>query len=231
MLAISFIIGILIGFFINNQIVHLNVYYINTEDGYLADFKNTITINTVPAENYITHGNVQIGNIPDYFTQTSTFGFITYLHEDEETGFWFGHMPDDDFMTAFINWNELDGSPLSRRAILENRNIKNDNDFLHFLANTRRSNLLSSINRMRENHILHTFVDIYFSYFDGVALVDGDFIGRMTYQENAQELQIQKNNRIYTFTFFNLEYWNDERINRVINSIIINHIEIENDQD
>ena len=226
-MGVSLIIGIIIGALVTNQLINLSTYSINTTDGYLADFKETITINFVPSNNYIEHGNVQIGNIPDYFVQTSTFGFITYLYEEAEAGFWFGHMPNNDFMTAFVNWNELPGAPISRQAMLDTRNIETDNDFLHFLANTRGSNLFTSINRMRENHIMHTFVDIYFSYFEGLALVDGDFIGRMTYQSSAKELQIEMNNRIYTFTFFNLDYWTNEKIDNVIHSIVINPIELE----
>ena len=223
-LAGTFIIGVMLGGFISVRIAHLSNYHIDTESGYLITLKDTITINTVPTDDYVEFSNVKIGNFfEDFHMPPSSFGLNTFLHNTrEDVGFWWSAIPDDEIIGAFLRyWENVPGRLPSRQAILDRHNITNDNEFLRLLSTTRANNMFTSVGSMRERYVMHTFAQSYFSYFDNIALVDGDYIGRMIFYPKNRELQIHKNNRIYAFTFFNTDYWTDEKINEVINSIVI----------
>ena len=95
------------------------------------------------------------------------------------------------------------------------------------IANTRRNHIFTSIGRMQANYVLNAFVHAYFAFFDSVGLVEGDLTGRMVSFPNGKELQVHRNERIYTFSFFGIDYWTDERIQEVINTIVISEIDPE----
>ena len=193
----------------------------------LAYTDETITITRTHKEDYLEYENIRVGNFfedfsirnPDYITHISKF----YAHDTISANFWFGSSEQmaTDFLESFILFSEEFETNVDHQLILDRHNINTDADLIKLAANAKRSNIFTPIRQMRENYILHNFAEVVLSQVKGIALVDGAYTGRMITLSQGKELQIVKNNRVYFFTFLNLNYFNDERIQTIINTIII----------
>jgi len=229
-LSLIFIIIILIvAAYFSLQFYYLKFVYnvdVHVDVRHLTDFGETIIITASPTEDYLEYENIRIGNFFEDFDARYIGDNVNriYVNEASSANFWFGvseYLPIN-LRESFILLAEEFETNVDHRMILERYNINNDLELINLVVNAEKSNIFTPIRQMRERYILHTFAEIVLSQIQNIALVEGSYNGVMNTISYGKELNIFKNDRVYFFTFLNLEYFNNNKIQEIINTIIIN---------
>lgn len=196
----------------------------------LGDFNETHEINIMGCDKgYLEFNDMKICNyFPDYikYGEDSQYHirYVLYIDGRYQGGFSITVTEplNKQFAESMVIESEIDGY-----AILKKYNINNDVDFIRFLAKNhdRKSTLFTSDEEIIEN--------IYIKYFASgfgntpkITPITGDYSGYITYSEAGErgtirQFFIEKNNKAYQFFFEPGNYYDDEKINEVMNTIII----------
>ena len=221
---------VLVAIYFSIQFYYLKYVYnmdVHVDIAHLTTFGETITITKREAPDYLEYENIRVGNFfedfnlvnPEYITHINQI----YTHSQISANFWFGRseeMPKS-FIESFLLLADEFETNIDHQIILDRHNINNDAQLINLAANVRRNTIFTPIRRMKENYILNTFAEVVLSHIEEIAIVDGEYDGVMLTVPSGKELQILKNNRIYFFTFLNSNYFTDEKIQTIINTIII----------
>ncbi len=76
---------------------------------------------------------------------------------------------------------------------------------------------------MKENYAIYFMTSVVMPSIDSITLIDGDYGGYIFNMSNfnVKEVSIIKNDKRYTFVFINTEYFKDEYIKELLNTIVI----------
>jgi len=144
--------------------------------------------------------------------------------------FWFGATTDSlvdilksDFELYGWTQEHLSVSKEERVNFFEKYNIENDVDLIKFLSTYeyKENNLFTSTNKMKENYFVKFITSFLMSFGESVTLIDGDYEGYILNMYENKEAYIIKNNKKYVFTFLKTDYFADEYIKELLNTLII----------
>ena len=74
---------------------------------------------------------------------------------------------------------------------------------------------------MKERYALQGIVLTTIPIINGISLIDGDYTGYILNANKLREVVILKNNKRYIYTFYNLDYFTDDVIKELLNTIEI----------
>lgn len=109
-----------------------------------------------------------------------------------------------------------------RNKLLENNNIKNDVDLVKHIRERKKinSNFFTTIIKMKENYFFN-FLETTLPDLTTVTYIEGDKEGIIYESANYKQACIIKNNKLYCLIFYKLDYFNDDIIYDIINSLEI----------
>ena len=108
--------------------------------------------------------------------------------------------------------------------ILEKNKINNDIELFKYLEKQKdvKNNIFTSAKEMKENYTIQFMVSVIMPQMDSITLINGDYQGYIfNLKNNMKEVSILKNGKRYVFMFLNTTYFTDEKINDLLNTIVI----------
>lgn len=125
-----------------------------------------------------------------------------------------------------FNSDEIRYEQMSFREFFKQKEIVDDIDLINYLIKTKdKSNtIFDSVEEMKSNYILHYLFSMGFEY-DGITLIEGNLKGYMKEYKIGDkvmvEIHLMSNDKLYGMTLINREYFNDEYIVDLLNTIEI----------
>jgi len=107
---------------------------------------------------------------------------------------------------------------------LKDNNITNDIQLFEYVIGHKddKSNIFTSIKEMKENYILNYLMNIMLPGNMGITVIDGTYSGYIFSLNNGiKEVSILDGDKRYIFTFIDKEYFSDEYIYELLNTIVI----------
>lgn len=106
---------------------------------------------------------------------------------------------------------------------LDSKNIKNDIDLFKYLVEHRndKNNIFTSSKKLQDEYSLYNISYIMLPSINSITEIDGDYSGYIFNMKNMKEVSILKNNKRYVFMFMNTNYFTDEKIQDLLNTIVI----------
>ncbi len=200
--------------------------------------KDTLTIEhkEIDPNDYLKYQNIKIKNDfrnfekMDSTLDSSNISSERYiLKNDKTTAFWMSVT--DTYVYLLKSDKTLFGTEDKRITnsnltdILNKYNIENDIDLFNFLSNKKnvKSNIFTSVKRMKENYAIYFMTSVMMPSIDSITLIDGDYNGYIFNMSNfnVKEVSIIKDNKRYTFLFINTEYFKDEYIKELLDTVVI----------
>ena len=220
------------------------LYYYNIDSVLINDydkiienfkFKNTVTIKTklVENNNYLTYKNIKIRNdFKDFVKKVdeNINDYERYMLYDENKNikavFMIGKNSTYTYIlrnnpTYFIDDKRF--SPDSVVKILDENNITNDIELFEFLKKNmnRKANIFTSIKKMREYCTIQYLAAIMLPTVESLSKIDGDYDGFIYNLKYGKEANILIGDDKYTFTFFKKDYFTDDYIKELLNTVVI----------
>lgn len=194
---------------------------------------NTLTIKTdKQAEDYLEFNDIKIKNeFSNFEKKEEQNEFVKYVLYDEngvvKASMWLGVT--ETYVDLFKQENVVFGiddgkiQDVSKVKLLEKRKIKNDIDLFKYLEQDKgKSTIFTSVSNMKDYYTLQSFMAIVLPNMNNITLINGDYDGYiLNLKGDYKEVNILKNGKRYVLTFIGLEYFNDNYINELINSIVI----------
>lgn len=111
-----------------------------------------------------------------------------------------------------------------RQEFLKKNNINDDVDLIKFIKENGilKSNLFSSTKTMKQNYSYNMFLSIVLPTAEEVTIITGDLNGYILKIGNFKQVNILKDDLQYNLQFFNLEYFNDDLIKTILESVTFN---------
>lgn len=236
-LALKIII-LLIGFYIGYKCYYLYKYSIssrtiNNYDNFKSFISNAenLNLNTKIEENvnYLEFNNIKIRN--DWENTLELIEDTTYSHKYvsyDELGnmlysIWLGG-PEENFIDVFIeDSTSADGG--SYKKYYEENNIYDLISLLKYLNENKdtKSGLFTSLRKIEWLYTMNAVPSTLFEYASDLKFIDGSYRGVMyTYDTNNQKsILINKDGKTYGISFFGLDYFTDEYIYDLLETVII----------
>lgn len=235
-----FLIGIIILVIIIFLVIGYKSYILYTYD----ISKNTVGNYLEKANNYILHddislqygqdvedfleiNNIKIRNDFKEFTlneEQSNDNSVKYILYDElgkvDASFWISTT--DTYINIFKNDQILKSETLK---ILDKYDIINDEELFNFLSSYKpiSRNLLTNTSKIKEDYYINYMMLVMLPEIDKSTRIvgyDGGYIFDLN--DDFKEISIIKNDKRYVFTFTNSEYFTDEYVEELVNTIVIN---------
>lgn len=113
-------------------------------------------------------------------------------------------------------------SDILRTHFLEKNNIKNDVDLVKYIRERKKieSNFFTPIVKLKENYFFN-FVETTLPDLTTITYIEGDYEGLIYESANYKQACIIKEDKLYCLTFYKLDYFTDEKIQDILNSLII----------
>ncbi len=222
------------------------LYYYNVDNMNVENYKDiinglkikdkiTIKSETLNENEYLTFKNMKVKNdFKDFklLENNENQDFIKYALYDEndkvKASFWMGitesyvDMFRKDVTIFGMNDKIIKNTDIS--DFLDENNINSDIELFSYLQENKnnKNNIFTSIKHMKENYILNFLVAVALPEISSVTLIDGDYDGYIfNLKGDFKEVSIIKNNKRYIFTFLKLDYFTDEYIKEILNTIVI----------
>ena len=184
---------------------------------------------------YLSYNNVKIKNDFENFKVISNdddhIKYGIYKDNKLETSFWFGGtitslveiLRNDFEVYSSTNIEYFKLSTKERIEILDKNNIKTDMDLIEYLSNQTNinNNIFTSQEKIKENYFIKFITYLQLVIGENITLIDGDYKGYIINMGNIKETYIINEEEKYVFTFINTEYFNDEYIKELLNTIVI----------
>lgn len=146
--------------------------------------------------------------------------YVKASNDNLEIAFWAG--TDKQYIELFNNGTQVSSSTLKYfdkldiDRIYKRNNIKNDVDLIKWVVenSNKRTNLLTSINHMKDYYFIQGFLKLILPYQDlvNVSIIDGEYEGFVYNRATLKEFHIIKNDKAYIFDFVNSDYFNTQYI-------------------
>ncbi len=110
-----------------------------------------------------------------------------------------------------------------RIDFLESNQIKNDIDFFKFMSKQKYPsfNILTPVKKMKKVYSTYIIFNIIMPSVNYINEIKGDYEGYILNLDNVKEVSILKNNKRYIFTFLGKDYFTDEYVKDLLNTIVI----------
>lgn len=223
-----------------------NLYYYNVD--FLTDnyseilkgihIKDTIYLKhtDIKDNNYIEFNGIKVKNEFKKFTKLdqtrSANNSLKYALYGENksliASFWMGTT--DTYVKILKSDKTLFGARDSRvtnanlTKMLEKNNINNDIELFRCLENKKniKNNIFTSVKKMKENYTIQFMVTVMLPQIEDITLIDGDYEGYIfNIKNNIKMAVILKNDKSYVFTFLKTDYFTDEYIKEILNTVEI----------
>ena len=111
--------------------------------------------------------------------------------------------------------------------VFDEYNITNDIELLKYIDKTKndKNSIFDSIEDMENFYSIHLLNAVGYVNTNGITLIDGDYEGYIiehnldgTY---VKEYNILKDGKRYTLTFLGLEYFTEDKIHDLLNTLVI----------
>ena len=121
-----------------------------------------------------------------------------------------------------LNRFPLYTSDFFRKYYFKKYNITNDVDLVRHVRERKKikCNFLTPITKIQENYFFN-LIEIALPNLDNITYLDGDRIGYMIEEKNIKRAFIVENDELYYLAFYKLDYYTDDKINEIINSLVI----------
>lgn len=197
---------------------------------------DTITIQTkrLSHDQYVIFDDMKIKNPSSDFQIAKNYskdGFKTYALSSEgehfKTAFMIGKI--DTLVYQLQNDSTLyevfNGKISNADAVkfLKKNHITKDIELFQFLSQVKeeKNHIFTSVAKMKERYLLHGIAFTTIPKVNSISLIDGDYTGYIWNANKLREVVILKNNKRYIYTFYNLDYFTDEMIKELLNTIEI----------
>lgn len=139
--------------------------------------------------------NTQVSNINNY--------------EEDSYYFEFNHFP-------------LYLSNILRNKYLNKHNIENDIDLIKYIRGREKvkCDMLTPITTIKENYFFN-YIELSLPPLENITYLEGDLEGYMLEGDNYKRAFIIKGDKLYCLTFHKLEYFNDDMIKEILESLVI----------
>ena len=204
----------------------------------------TITTTTLPEEEYLVFKNMKVKNIfegfenrfnSDEFEHPHDTDSIWYVLKDNEkekqiaaVGFGKGPSMFEYYNNdAYVFGDSRITETINMTKVYEEYNITNDIELLKFIENTKnkKHSIFDSVNDMRNFYSMHLLNVVGYSNIEELKLIDGNYEGYMINHNMdggyIKEYNILINGTRYCLTFVGLEYFTDEKIQDLLNTLVI----------
>ena len=204
-----------------------------------------ITINSYSAEqrnstNYFSNKSdsfkIKVKNyFDDFELGDADYNYEYYMLYDDENRISAAFMLGQ-FDTQLTNIDKLDKDspyyefnyfPLYISTFLRNRylnkyDIKNDVDLIKFIRSRKKINctFITPITTLKENYFFN-YIETVLPDLDNITYLEGDLEGYMFEDGSYKQACIIKDNKLYCLTFIKSEFFDDEKIQDILNSVII----------
>ena len=205
-------------------------------------FGNVLTIKSQPLpkeETFTSQSNQYRIKVKNYFS-----GFeLEEMEDQHETYTLYG---EDDFIQAVFMmgiyptqitnihddsidsiYYEFNRFPLYISDILSNHffhkyEIHNDVDLIKFLRERKKEKcgFFTPISKIKENYFFN-FIELQYPSLDKITYLEGDVEGYLLEEDNYKRVFILKNNQLYYFVFYQLDYFTNEVIEDILSSLVI----------
>lgn len=199
-------------------------------------FSDTITIQTrrLSDEEYVIFDDMKIKKPSPDFRVSENFSdneFKLYALSSEgehfKTAFMIGktdtlwyRLQNDSTLYEVFN-GKISNADITK--LLNKNHITNDIELFQFLsqAQEEKNHIFTSVAKMKERYALQGIVLTTIPIMNGISFIDGDYTGYIWNANRLKEVVILKNNKRYICTFYNLDYFTDEVIKELLNTIEI----------
>ncbi len=202
-------------------------------------FKDTVTIRnkSLKDDEYLSFSNVKVKNeFPEsqkLKQQENEKDYAKYAIEDEngnKKAFFWIDIASYTYTDILTRDSILYGENTSKvrtsgiKKYLKQRNITNDIELFKYLEKHKndKNHLFTRVSEMRNRYSLKTMISIALPSIKNMTLVDGDYEGYiLNSTSDLKIVTILKDGKRYSFTFVGLEYFTDQNIQEILNTIII----------
>lgn len=236
------VVGILLFlgvFYFSYKGVILYLYTIDTDlyhdvvDG--LNVKNTMTVKKHPLKEgeYLTFQDIKIKNdFQDFVILDSDHSdsFVKYVLYDEnhsvKASFWIGL--DEMYLTylkkdpSLFASDNLIPTNINLDPFLEKKLINTDLELFTYLRKQDKVkfNVFTSAKEIKENYTVQLVSSIMLPAADSLTIIDGDYKGYIfNMKSSVREVSLLKNQKRYVLTFLNTEYFTEEYIAQLLNTV------------
>ena len=168
------------------------------------------------SKEYLTYQNMRIRNdFSDFIKKNDN----TYVLNAYDNNVYIMFNIDD---TLIDKAKSLENEYLDQ--IIKENNLINDFKLLEYIANNYSNpNFLNSIDTLKEKNALKQLISVIALSFESITYLDGTYQGYIL-NNTQNDLKIAyfiKNNKAYVFTFSGLEYFNDDYIKELLETVVI----------
>lgn len=246
-ILIIVLLVLLAGVYFGYKGINLYIYDMSTRlwtaesyDNFIngLNIKNTIEINKVitSEDDYLSFNNVKVKNYFKDFRKIeateSNDELVRYAlyNENNEVIATFSIRIMDTYIDRIKAKDEdskVDDELFNnedRTTFFKNHNIEDDIDLFKFLKTKKdiKSNVFTSVKKMKENYAYIYFATMGLPTARSITLIDGDYKGYIFNLSDARECNILYKDKRYEFTFSKLNYFTDDYINEILNTVVIN---------
>lgn len=226
MIISIFIIGIYLGYKLF-YLAYFNLNHIQENSAKNIKITDTITIkHQLLSENeYLTWQDIRVKNSFQDFKQLEQNNSLKLVAPKIKTSFWLGSWYTNIELLksekeAFMNDKRLKTTDVT--DFLNKKKITNDIELLKYLSKKEKNTIFTSVKEMEQKYALYTFMSTILPETKEIYLIDGDYQGYLLhYKNNMSEACILKNNKRYIFTFVNQEYFTQNKIKDILNTLEI----------
>lgn len=192
-------------------------------------FKEDVVINTKSVTEYLEKDNIKIRNDFQDFTLKENWYVLNDSNKDNKVAFTMNGPTETylDYLKAeditVYNGSLKNTKVKDRIRFLENNNIKNDIDFFKFMSKQEYPtfNILTSVKEMKSVYSTYLMFNIMIPSVNYINEIKGDYIGYILNLNNIKEVSILKNKKRYILTFLGNDYFTDDYVRELLNTIII----------
>lgn len=237
------VIILLVGVYFAYKDFNLYYYDINIiTDGNYQEFisglkvENEITLKKVDVidNNYLEYDGMKIRNDFKNFEQLEEIPNVSSLKfvlRDEKNkvkaSFWMGKgytyltMLKADKTLFGTNDKKITNTDISE--FLKENNINNDIELLKYLEKNKnkKNSIFTSVKQMKKNYGIQFLASIMLPKADNITLIKGDYEGYIFNMENMKEVSLLKDGKRYVFMFINTDYFTDEYVKDILNTLVI----------
>lgn len=106
---------------------------------------------------------------------------------------------------------------------LKENNINNDIEFFEYLEKNKnkKNSIFTSVKQMKKNYGIQYLASVMLPEINSVTLIKGDYEGYIFNMKNMKEVNIIKDGKRYVFMFIYTDYFTDEYIKDILNTVVI----------
>ena len=233
------IIKILTILFICYAVIHVACFFIYKPSIDFKDYNNiikglkftkTINISSEKTDDYLSFHTMKIKNDFNGFEkqEDKLRNYDKYFNHDAQTGFIIGM--DETHVTLLQNnesfYSEMSDYRVNNKNItkyLEKNNIKDDLDLIRHVQKNKIDsyNIFTSIFNMKDKFLLSYIISLSLPTPKEIYKIVGDHGGYAFVLDNIIEVSILENDKRYIYSFIGRDYFTDEYVNELLNSIVI----------